>query len=365
VNLAGDPPDSPATRELQVKMAQGFRAQGQGCGLLGSALYNDLLARAADDIDGRGPVWEVIAPYAREPGRSMLALRLMGATHRLAITGADPGLAAHYPSTGGDGDPFGAWEAWIALVRDHADRVGPLIANGVQTNEVGRAGALLGGFLEVARRTGLPLRILEVGASAGLNLRWDRFRYRAGAAKWGPPDSPVDLGDPFVGGAAPTLVPKHVAIQERRGCDLRPADPTSSEGRAMLLSYVWPDQVRRFTNLAGACDVAATLPVELDKASADGWVAQRLASPVDGAATVVFHSTMLQYVEAEARDRLLKAIAAGGERATASAPLAWLRMEPVHIRDLDAEVRLTLWPGGQDRRVATAHPHGAWVRWTG
>ena len=46
---------------------------------------------------------------------------------------------------------------------------------------------IVGGFLAVAAHTGLPLRTFEVGASAGLNLRWDRFFYEARGATWGPP----------------------------------------------------------------------------------------------------------------------------------------------------------------------------------
>jgi hypothetical protein len=35
---------------------------------------------------------------------------------------------------------------------------------------------VLGGVLEIARRTGLTLRLLEVGASAGPNLRFESYR---------------------------------------------------------------------------------------------------------------------------------------------------------------------------------------------
>ena len=62
------------------------------------------------------------------------------------------------------------------------------------------------------------MRVLELGASAGLNLNWDRFRYERSAAAFGPPDSPVRL--PLAGTPPPAL-----RIVARRGCDAAPLDP--------------------------------------------------------------------------------------------------------------------------------------------
>jgi hypothetical protein len=50
-----------------------------------------------------------------------------------------------------------------------------------------------------------------------------------------------------------------------------------------------------------------------------------------------------------------------GERASGSAPFAWLRMEAGP--GLLTEVRLTQWPGGRERLLATAGYHGEPVRW--
>ena len=205
--------------------------------------------------------------------------------------------------------------------------------------------------------------MLEVGASAGLNLRWDQYRYGAGDHTWGPRGSPVDIGDPFTGGARPSLQPAAVEVAERRGCDVAPIDATTAEGRHTLLSFVWPDQTARLSNLRGACAVAEAVPCHVDRLSADAWVARQLSSPAVGAATVVFHSVMLQYVEPETRSRLLGSIAAAGQRATTGAPVAWLRMEPASVIDAEFEVRLTQWPSGEDRCIAVTHPHGTWVRW--
>ena len=348
--------------ETRQRLSRRFRGQAASCADLGSPLYADLLARAADDLEAGGAVWRVVEPFAGVPGGALLALRYLGATHRQALSGAAPALAARYPSCGGDGEADGAWEAPRALSSDAASsrELDRWMSTGVQTNEVGRSAALLGGFLAVARATGLPLRLLEVGASAGLNLRWDRFRYEG----WGPPASPVDLGDPWVGDRRPLLSPATVPISSREGCDLAPVDPTGAEGRLRLLSFVWPDMRRRFELLDAACTVAASTPAPVATASAEAWIADRLASPVAGAATVVFHSVVLQYVEASARVRLVESIAAAGSRAERSAPLAWLRLEPAGaLGPSEFEVRLTTWPGGADRVIAMAHPHGTWVRW--
>jgi hypothetical protein len=76
---------------------------------------------------------------------------------------------------------------------------------------------------------------------------------------------------------------------------------------------------------------------------------------------VLVHSIVLQYLSPARRRDLREAVADAGRRATASAPVAWLRMEPA--TDDAAEVRLTLWPGGEDRLLGTAGYHGPPVRW--
>src|SRR6185503_11251145 len=126
-----------------------------------------------------------------------------------------------------------------------------------------------------AAESGLPLRLLEVGSSAGLNLRWDRFRYEWRGAAFGPADSPVRFTETFTDGA-PASVPA-VAIAERSGCDASPIDPVSEEGRLTLLAYVWPDQAERFARLRGALDVAAAMPTTIEQADACEWLTARLA----------------------------------------------------------------------------------------
>jgi hypothetical protein len=324
-----------------------LRYQADWCGRLGSPLYDDLLTRAATDADAGGPVARVLGPYAQDPKETALAIRLMGAVNRLVLEGEVPAWEA--------GDP---WEVLLAGL-EHP-RFDDLIRRPVQTNEVGRTGALLGGFLLVARETGLPLRLLEMGGSAGLNLRWDRYRYELGDARWGSGASPA-LVRPVLDGPPPPLGGT-VTVAERRGCDLRPNDPSSEDGRLTLLSYCWPDQTDRVTLLRAALDIARGLAVAVDEAGAGAWIEARLAEPANDVATVVFHSIFWGYVPRVEQQRIEAALAAAGERATPAAPLAWLRMEPGGEQ---TEVRLTTWPGGDERLLATAGYHGTPLRWSG
>ncbi|MBA2724510.1 MAG: DUF2332 domain-containing protein, partial [Actinobacteria bacterium] len=263
----------------------------------------------------------------------------------------------------------GAWNAFRSVLADHTDELQLLMERGVQTNEVGRSSALLGGFLETARRFDKPLRLLELGASAGLNLRWDRFFYDAPDGSWGDASSPVRLGG-FEKGP-PLEGP--VDIAARRGCDPAPVDPTSGEGRLTLSSYVWADQMDRWNRLKGALQIAAEVPAEISKSGAFEWLANELAALSEGVATVVFHSIVMQYLEPVERRAVFDLIEGAGRAATEEAPLAWLRMEPPGdgVRaaggtpDELAQVHLTMWPGGETRLVARAGYHGRPVHWHG
>ena len=342
-------------RERLARRIQWYAENNQG-----APTHSSLLAHAADDILAGGPAWEVLSGQENLPRGSALALRFMGAVHRLVLRGKAPELARFYRSVGGNEGPEGAWPSFREVLTAHTEELREEVTRPVQTNEVGRAAALVGGFLNVAERFRLPLRILELGTSAGLNLRWDHFHYEARGARWGPPDSPVRLCE-F---DAPPAPPFDVAatVAGRRGCDRNPLDATSEEDRITLLSFVWCDQAWRIRRLRAALEVAAQVPASVDRANAPDWLGQQLADDTPGVATVVFHSIFMQYLAEEDRERVLATLEDAGARAKDSTPLAWLRMEPAGDH---TEVNLKIWPGGDDRLIVRAGYHGANVEWLG
>ena len=342
----------------QAALAAAFRIQADWGRKLGSPLYEMLLAHAAEDVEAGGPCWRVLEGRENDASGAALALQLMGAVHRLVLEGNAPELARYYPSVGGTLPFEHVWPAFRSAVSDHHVRLRELVLQPVQTNEVARSCALAGGFLLVARETGLALRLVEIGASAGLNLRWDHYWYQAGASAWGNPVSSVRFEQAFSEGQPPFDVAPQVI--ERRGCDRNPLDPNRPETELTLVSLVWPDQIERFSRLRAALQIARHVPAQLDAADAADWLEVQLGAPVAGTVAVVFHSLVMPYLDDGSRERIRGMLHDAGSNATASAPLAWLRMEPGADQ---AEVRLTLWPTGEERIIATSGFHGPPVRW--
>jgi hypothetical protein len=345
------------------RVAEWFDLQGVGCHALGSKFYGRLCQLMAADARAGGPVFRLLEPHASEPFEQVYQLRVLGGLHRIVLEGRAPELAAHYPTSGGDGDADAVWPAFLALVAVRPPEVLDALTHPVQTNEVGRSSALVGGFLTLARDTSLPLRVLEVGSSAGLNLRFDHYRYEQDGAGFGPADSPVRFVDRWRLGTPPFDAP--LVVAERAGCDRDPIDPTTEEGRLALLSYVWPDQGERFHLLEGALDVARRVPAPIARADLVDWLGEQLATPRPGVLTVVFHSIVWQYLPDEKRDAVRRVLDEAGARASEDAPLAWLRLEPRPPSLGTPEVRLTQWPGGAERRLATATFHAGPVHWEG
>lgn len=338
-----------------------FRSQAQHCRAAGSPLTAALLEGAAEEMGRSGPVRDLLLPLEPDPAGSAPALRLAGALHRLVLERRAPALALHYPSVGGTAPAAEAWAAAREVVRDEP-LLPELVRRPVQTNEVGRSAVLLGGLLHVAARTGLPVRLLEIGASAGLLLRVDAYAYEVGDRVLGDPASPVRLVQPWYGTAPPD---GPLRIADRRGCDPGPLDPTTTEGRLTLTSYVWADQVERLERLRGALQVAARLPAPVERLPASAFLERELAEPAPGVVTVVWQSVVRQYLDPDERQRVEDLLAAAGERATPEAPLARLSLEPESLgagrfRFL---VELTRRPGGAPELLADAEGHGPPVGW--
>jgi hypothetical protein len=313
---------------------------------------------AAADIDRDGVVARAFAGIPAPPG-SVPQLRLLAALHYLVLAGEAPELAAFYPSAGGERAPQGAWAAAHEVIHRHFERVRDRLHHTVQTNEPGRSAVLFPALLWLTDRYRRPIRLLEIGASAGLNLLADRYSYVLNGRELGNCASPLRFVDPW---APPPAIDLQVAasalrIAERAGCDLAPLDPARRDDQLTLLSYIWPDELDRVERLRAALSVAARDPVPIVAQAASEWLPGALDTSRDDELTVVWHSVMRQYVDAEEWAAI--------ERALDARPgVIRLGMEP-SLADHLGRQRLAFreHPHGSETTLAVAGDHGLPIRW--
>jgi hypothetical protein len=306
-------------------LADRFRRHAR---MLPDGLYRTLMLAMAEDWQAGGVVAEICRDWADAPGSAVVQLRLMAGLQRLVLSRTEPQLAVYYPNLGGTASPDGAWQDFEPVLRRHVDELRAALEVAPQTNEPGRSVPLLVGLFDAVRRSGLAsVRLLELGASAGLNLLVDRFYIAGDGWSAGPATSPLRLTDAVLG----PVTPVPYTVTDRRGCDLAPIDAATTEGRLRLTSFVWPHDLHRYERLRAALAVAAEHPVPVDAAPASSWLAAMLSPPAaDGTLTVVWHSITRQYWPAEEIAATSGVLAAARRRM----PIAHVAMEsPVLVDD--------------------------------
>ncbi|MEI2777319.1 MAG: DUF2332 domain-containing protein [Tetrasphaera sp.] len=284
-------------------------------------LYGVMLAELADDLDAGGVTATIVASKHDATRADAIQLRLLAGIYRLVLRGGEPELAAFYPTLGGTRGPAEIWPVLRPVLANHLLELQAAIEHPPQTNEVGRSALLAIGLFEAARRHDLPrIRLLEPGASAGLNLNAAHYRVTGPDWAWGPVDSPLVLDTEAAG-----VHPVSVEIVEHRGCDIAPIDVTQPDAAAYLRSFVWPFDLPRDRRLQAALVVAQRHPPRVDRESASRWLARQLTAAPDGVLTVVWQSITAQYWPAQESARVREIVADARSRM----PLAHLTMEGV------------------------------------
>ncbi|GAA1259107.1 DUF2332 domain-containing protein [Kitasatospora nipponensis] len=290
------------------------------------------------------------------------------AVHHLLLTGTRHPLAAFYPSLVGEGRQAApgqeAGAALIAFCAEHEQALTEVISTRlVQTNQVQRAVGLRFGLSSIAAEVAAPVHLIEVGASAGLNLRFDRYGYTVGDRTFGDPASPVQLVTEHHGtGPLPDLdvLPDLASV---RGVDLNPIDVRDPDARGWLEALVWPENHDQRALLAAALELTATDPPPIQAGDAID-VLPRLAGALPaGEPRVVFHSATRMHVPAHRLDAFDAAIASLGE----TGPLWWISVEdapdpdprPAPTRH-GAALRLRA-PDGERRTLAVVEGHLRWL----
>ncbi len=312
-----------------------------------------LMPLLGDRLQPDCAVAERVLGWQGDPSPSVdsVPLRMAGALHALKLDGL--ALQDVYPPHEASDDAL--WEAIRQAMDNHEARLLAWLDSPPQTNEVRRAAAILPALAMVAAETDAPVDLLELGASAGLNLRADRFWLRLPGGGLGDPASPVVVSPEWHGPEPPNVLPRIVG---RRGVDLTPILPETPDGRLRLLAYLWPDQPDRLQRTEAAIRIASEVPAEVRAGDAGVWLDDALAQPVEGHARVLFHTVAWQYFP--------KATVRRAERALAKArtPVFRIGMEADGQGD-GAAITLTRYPDGAARALGRIDFHGRWVRWRG
>lgn len=314
------------------------------------------------------------------PADQRLPVLLFACVHWILLREPHHELRRWYPNlapdhdTGPDrGDPYPAFREFCA--RNESRLADLLATRSTQTNEIGRCALFLPMMAEVADDRG-PLAVLDVGASAGLNLLLDRCHYR-----YVPDDGrhpPITVGEPapvelVCGTRGPVPVPNEMpTIADRIGLDRTPIDPTDPDAAAWLQACVWPDQADRFERLGTALAMAAEHPPPVVPGDAVADLAATIDRLDPDAHLVVTDSWALNYLTADERLAFLEALDLAGS----TRDLSWCALEsPAITPELPwphepAEPELTHllradWHAGRRTvsHLGTAHPHGYWLHW--
>ena len=330
-----------------------FAYQARACASLGSPFMERLCSLCATSEWPEGPVKDRIFSWEGDlsPRGHSVPLRLAGALHALVLQ-RDLPIHAVYPPV--EVDDAELWSAVSAALVEHQTQILAWLDNAPQTNEVRRSAAIIAAAHVVAAHFGKPLRTSELGASAGLNLMWDRYGLKIGDSLIGP-DDVLTLSPEWTGALPPLPTP---VVTDRGGVDLSPIDPTNPHDALRIQAYLWPDQPDRLARTRAAIAVAKT---KVDQGDAIDWLSNRMA-PQPGTTHFIYHTIAWQYFPQERQDTGTRMIEEAGEMATSDSPIAWFAMEN-DGQDRGAGLTLRLWPGNVRIDLGRADFHGRWIEW--
>ncbi|SFI28565.1 hypothetical protein SAMN02799624_00122 [Paenibacillus sp. UNC496MF] len=329
-----------------------FRYFAERCFRGSSPLYERLSLAVAED-----PELLELASKA-QPGQ-LPPNMLFGAVHDLLLRGDEHPLRYFYPSlTPNPGDPELAVRPFKAYCRARRGALARLIGTRrVQTNEVNRCAFLYPAFCLIHRDAGKPLALVEAGASAGLNLLWDRYAYDYGTGgSCGSPFPALALKSEPRGGTMPFLCRRSPPVAARVGIDLRVSDLRREDDYRWLQALVWPEHRERRTNLAKAAACLKAQPPLLVEGDAIALLGEAAAEMPGDAALVVFHTHVANQFSPEEKQAFLARLEAIAEQRA---------VYHLYNNMGDALLRLDRHAGGRAQRLAAAETdaHGRWFRW--
>ena len=268
----------------------------------------------------------------------------------------DHELACHYARAANGAAPdAGIGAAFADFCARNGDAIRNLVRiRRVQTNEIRRCAYLMPAFGVIARESPAALALIDVGASAGLNLLWDSYRYAySDGSRYGPADSPV-LIESETRTPMPEIPARLPSVAYRAGIDLNPVDLSDDEEYRWMQALVWPDHPDRAALLSAARGIWQDNPPAVLRGDAIETLPRALADAPNDATLCVFHCHTLNQFPVDARAAFYDILRAESERRTVyHVPSEGERMSVGRIERGKATTILS----------ARRNAHGRWIEW--
>lgn len=340
------------------QLCERFRTFSETEARFSSPLYAQLALGIAEDAE----LLELAAHSgAGQPPPNLL----FGAVQYLLLkSSSDEPLRQCYPGLTDMPQTEDAFPLFRSFCLQNRDAIQHLLETRlVQTNEVRRSSAIVPGVAAIYQEAGttLPLSWIEIGASAGLNMLWDRYFYHYGdKLTWGNTDAGVRIPCGLRGDRLPPLPTYPVPITFRLGIDRNPLDLTDPDTALWLRALIWPEQSDRIQLLAEAtAEVQRNRPTLLT-GDALQLLSDAIALAPADSLLCLFHSyTIYQFTQEMRRelDDLLR-------DASQTHSIYCLGLEGA--RDVPwPQLRLLTYRNGEraDRLLGLQEGHGKWMEW--
>ncbi len=317
-----------------------------------SELYHFLSLKIAEDEDLLR-----IASKSRE-GQPEPNL-LFGAIHLLLINGEEHALQRYYPSLVLNfGAADHAYPSFRKFALDYTVEIVQILQQKlVQTNEVQRSAYLFPAILTVsAYFEDRPMALVELGASAGLNLLWDQYLFQYDAEEpVGFSGSSLTVTCTLKGSKRPDISRIMPVISSRTGIDLSPIDVTNQDQITWLQALVWPEHFDRKARLSKALRIALVNPVNLVQGDAIDLLPQILSKTPPSEIPCVYHTWVANQMSGEQREQLLQIVDEFGQK-----------QDIVHIHtNIEPHLHATVYRNGEriDLPLANVDGHARWIEW--
>ena len=340
-------------KDLQRTFRRFSQVEARG---LASPIYEELALGVSNDDD---ILSIALKTKSHQPAPNML----FAAVQYLLLKGIEHPLAQYYPiisrETQRRESPFPSFREFCLLYRESIIEL--IRTRRTQTNVVRRCTCLLPAFSIVSEESGLPLALIDVGASAGLNLNFDRYCYsyqRSTEDKlnWGSEDARIHLEAELRSRASfPRLAPE-IAVASRDGIDLEPVDLSNPDQLLWLRALIWPEHTERHQQLIEAAKEFSHSDIHLHAGDAVDVLPNLISTIPNEHALVVYSTIALYQFTLEDRKRLTRALLEACEERP-----VW----QIALEGNDPMLSITRYREGKSDTeiLADASPHGWWIEW--